>query len=114
MIHFIWSGLGFLVVVFTFGSSLIANLICNSVTGSEAYWNAHKWPLAVSLFLSAAVCWFVGRFFHSRKAQVLVDPNTGKEVVLRKSHSLFFIPMMWWGPVLAVCGLIALVLDLAK
>jgi hypothetical protein len=114
MIHIIWSGKGFLVAVFTFGFSLIANLITNSITGSGVYWDAHKWPLAVSLFVSAVACWFVGRFFQNGKAQVLIDPKTGKEVVLRKSHTLFFIPIIWWAPILAVFGLIALGIEFMR
>ena len=104
----IWSGKGFLVAVFTFGFSLVANLITNYVTGSRAYWDAHKWPLGVSLLVSAVACWYVGRIFGNQKAQVLIDPKTGKEVVLRESHTLFFVPMMWWGPILAVLGVVAL------
>ena len=114
MIHIIWSGKGFLVAVFTVGFSLIANLITNSITGSGVYWDAHKWPLAVSLFVSAVACWFVGRFFQNGKAQVLIDPKTGKEVVLRKSHTLFFIPIIWWAPILAVFGLIALGIEFMR
>ena len=114
MIHIIWSGKGFLVAVFTFGFSLIANLITNSITGSGVYWDAHKWPLAVSLFVSAVACWFVGRFFQNGKAQVLIDPKTGKEVVLRKSPTLFFIPIIWWAPILAVFGLIALGIEFMR
>src|SRR5437870_4438472 len=108
MIHIFWSGKGFLVAVFTFGFSLMANLISNSITGGEKYWNTHKWPFAVSLFASAAACWFVGRFFRDRGAQVFIDPKTGKEVFFGQSHTLFFIPMMWWGPILAVLGLIVI------
>jgi hypothetical protein len=114
MIHIIWSGKGFLVAVFTFGFSLIANLIANSVTGNGAYWDAHKWPFAVSLFVSSVACWFVGRSFQNRKARVLIDPKTGQEVILPKSHTLFFIPMMWWGPILAVFGLIALGMEFLR
>lgn len=114
MIYITWTGKGFLVAVFTFGFSLIANLISNSVTGSGAYWDTHKWPLAVSLFVSAVACLFVGRFFQNRNAQVLIDPKTGKEVVLQKSHTLFFIPMTWWGLILAVLGLVALGMDFVR
>ena len=35
MIHIVWTGYGFLVAVFTFGLSLIANVITNSVTGDS-------------------------------------------------------------------------------
>ena len=108
MIYMCWSGKGFLVAVFAFGFSLAANLISNSVTGSGAYWDAHKWPVAVSLFASAAACWVVGRDFPDEKPRVLIDPKTGKEIISRRLHSFLFIPMMWWGPILAVFGLIAL------
>jgi len=114
MIHIIWTGKGFLVAVVTFACSLSANLISNSVTGSGAYWEAHRWPLAVSLFVSAVVCWFLGRFFRSRDGRVLVDPKTGEQVVLGKSHTLFFIPMVWWGPLLAVFGVVSLATEFMK
>jgi hypothetical protein len=114
MIHIVWTGYGFLVAVFVFGFSLIANLITNSVTGGPAYWDAHKWPVAVSLFISAITCWLMGCFFRNRNARSLIDPKNGKEVVLRESHTLFFIPMIWWGPILIVCGLIALVAEFVK
>ncbi len=108
MIHLIWEGWGFLVAVFAFGISLIANLIADYTTGSRTYWATHKWPLATSLFISATVCWFVGNYLRNLKARVLLDPKTGREVILRQSHTFFFIPVMWWGPILAAFGLIAL------
>ncbi len=113
MIHIVWSGKGYLVAAITFGFSLIANVITNSVTGGEAYWDAHRWPFAVSLFYSAAACWSVGRAFQDR---VFIDPETGEEVVSREkeSYSFFFIPIIWWGPLLAVLGAVALGVDLWK
>ena len=111
MTHIIWSGKGFLVAVFTYGCSLVANLITNFVTGSGAYWVAHKWPFAVSLFVSAVPCWVVGRAIQNRNARVLVDPKTGEEVVLREPHTLFFVPMKWWAPILAVSGVITLSIE---
>jgi hypothetical protein len=114
MIHIIWSGKGFLVAVFVFGFSLIANLITNSMTGSSAYWDAHKWPFAASLFVSAVACGSVGSYFRNLKARVLIDPKTGEEVILRQSHTLFFIPVVWWCPILAAFGLITLGVEFSK
>jgi hypothetical protein len=35
----------------------------------------------------------------------VIDKTTGKEIVLdRANHRLFFIPMYYWGPILAVIG----------
>ena len=100
--------------VIAFGLSLAANLITNGLTGSGAYWDAHKWPLALSLFASGAACLPLGLYFRDLKAQVLIDPKTGKEVILRQSHTLFFIPVLWWSPVLAGFVLIALCVELVK
>jgi hypothetical protein len=34
-----------------------------------------------------------------------VDKATGKEIALRPSHSMFFIPMFYWGPIFLAMGL---------
>lgn len=108
----IWTGWGFLVAVIVFGFSLAANLLTNSITGGETYWDSHKWPFAISLFFSALACYLAGRAFSRRKGRILIDPETGQQVVLRKSHTLFFIPMIYWAPVLIVIGVTVLVMDL--
>jgi hypothetical protein len=114
MVHVIWSGKGYLVAVFTFGFSLVANLITNYLTGNGAYWDAHKWPLAISLFFSSAVCWLLGVDLDRREARVLLDPITGEQVVLKQSNTLFFIPMRWWGPILAIGSVAVLITEILK
>jgi hypothetical protein len=111
MIHIVWKGKGFLVFVFAFCFSLLANLLTNAATGSEAYWNTHKWPLAVSFLVSAAACMALGLTLQGRKGRILIDPKTHEEVVIRESHTLFFIPILWWGPILALFALIAVCMD---
>lgn len=110
----IWSGFGFLVAVIVFGSSLALNFAFNAWLGS-GYYDTHKWPLAISLFLSAVICWFLGSALRKRGSQTVIDKATGQEMVLNRSnHSLFFIPMHIWAPILAVIGVIVLVVDLLK
>jgi hypothetical protein len=110
----VFSGLGFLVFAFVFGFSLLANAITNAVTGSGKYWDVHHWPFAASLFVSGIACWSLGQILRRHKATVLIDPQSGEQVVLRQSHTFFFIPMMWWGPILAACGLVALAMEHLK
>lgn len=110
----IWSGLGFLVAVIVFGFSLALNLAFDAWQG-EGFYTAHKWPFAISLFLSAITCWFVGSALRKRTSQTVIDKATGQEIVLdRSNHSLFFIPMHIWAPILAVGGAIVLAIDLLK
>jgi hypothetical protein len=110
----IWSRLGFLVAVFVFGCSLAANLITNHLTGSEEYWNAHKWPFGVSLLVSGLLSWVVGSWLAHAKERTLVDKETGEETVVTPNHTLFFIKMHWWGPVLGVIGIVLIALHFAK
>jgi hypothetical protein len=110
----IWTGLGFLVAVVVFCVSLAFNFVFNAWYG-EGYYDTHKWPVAISLLVSAVICWFLGSSLGKRTTQTVIDKETGQEIVLNRSnHSLFFIPMHFWAPILAVIGVVMLVLDLAK
>jgi hypothetical protein len=110
----IWTGLGFLVAVIVFVSSIILNLAFNTWFG-EGYYDTHKWPLAISLFISAIICWLLGSALRKRTSQTVIDKATGQEMVLNRSnHSLFFIPMHLWGPVLALIAVVVLTMDFVK
>lgn len=109
----IWRGLGFLVAVIVFACSLAANLILNATYG-DGYYDHHKWPFALSLLVSAAICWFVGVNLRKSSDRLAIDKESGKEfVVNRPKHALFFIPMHLWGPILAVIAVILLGIELS-
>jgi hypothetical protein len=110
----IWRGLGWLVAVIVFGFSLVANLVFNATYG-EGYYDHHKWPFALSLFVSAAVCWFLGSYLKKRSDRIAIDKQTGQEIVVNQSrHALFFLPMHLWGPVLALGAVVVLVLEFVQ
>ena len=110
----IWRGLGWLVAVIVFGFSLAANFAFNAIYG-EGYYDQHKWPFALSLFLSATACWFLGNYLKTRSDRVAIDKETGKEFVVNQSrHALFFLPMHLWAPVLALIAVIVLVVELVQ
>ena len=104
----IWSGLGFLVVVFAFGCSLAVNLVTNPFFGSN-YYKTHSWPLALALVVAGALSWLVGNALNRRPAKVYIDKDTGKEVSFRSNHSLFFIKMHYWGPILVALAFASLI-----
>ena len=66
----IWSGKGFLVAVFVFGCSLIANLITNNLSGGDLYWEQYRWPLGASLLASASLCWMVGEALRRKQERI--------------------------------------------
>lgn len=114
MLHIIWTGKGYLVFVIVFGCSLIANLVSNAVVGS-GYYDHHKWPFAVSLLVSAAICWSLGDYLQRRSDRVVIDKETGREFVINRSrHTLFWIPMHWWGPILLAGALILFAVEFSR
>ena len=105
-------GLGYLVAVIVFGVSLIANLIVNSLYGPQ-YYVEHKWPFAISLAISGILCGLIGHVLRTRTDVVMIEKDTGKEVVVNRSkNTLFFIPMHWWAPILIVAAAVVGVMDL--
>jgi hypothetical protein len=104
----IWRGLGFLVAVIIFGCSLVANLIFNAKYG-EGYYDNHKWPFALSLIVSAIICFVLGNYLRKRSDRIAIDKQTGKEFVVNQSkHTLFFIPMHYWSLICLAGALILL------
>ena len=110
----IWQGLGFLVFVIVFTCSLIANLISNATVG-KGYYDGHKWPFALSLIVSAAICWSLGDYLRRRSDRTVIDKKTGREFVINQSrHTMFFIPMHWWGAILFIAGMTLLSVEMLR
>lgn len=108
----IWNGLGFLVAVIVFGSSFAMNLIFDDICG-DGYYDNHNWPFAISLLCSSSICGVLGYYLKKRTDRVVIDKETGEELVVNMSrHSLFFIPMHYWGPLLLGLALLSFAYDL--
>jgi hypothetical protein len=96
--------MGFLVAVFVFGAAIACNLAFDEMYG-KGYYSTHKWTIGIALLIAAAPSWFVGNALRGGTDQVVIDKASGKEFVLdRNSHTLFFVPMHLWGPILLAIG----------
>ncbi len=104
----IWSGLGFLVAAITFLLLLIAECVTESLFRDESYYQAHGWPKLLAFFLAGAVIWPLGVYLNRKQGKVMIEKETGKEVLIKPNHSFFFIRMEYWGPILFALGIIFL------
>ena len=107
----IWSGWGFVVAVIGIGCLLLTELGVEAAMKDDQYYQNNGWPKLVALLIAAVIVWPLGRALNRpRPGRELIDTNTGERVVLPSGggHSLFFIPVEYWAPLLVVLGVVLL------
>jgi hypothetical protein len=107
---FIWRGWGILVVLYALVALVIGTIIRNSIGGGLRA----GVTIGVCEVVAGVAVWFTGIRLNRDGDRMLVDPKTGNEVRVRRSHTLFWIPMQYWAPVLAIAGVIAVIAALAS
>jgi hypothetical protein len=93
----IWSGLGFLPILFLIIFGLGFSAGSNGPISDKA--------LACTFLLTGLASGAMGWWLRQKPGRVVIDKATGKEITLRRSHSLFFIPMVYWGLIFIAMGL---------
>lgn len=105
----IWSGWGILVVPVTLLVGGSVTVLLGTLLNAAGLDRMAGLALVIGLLAAAGANWWVGQRLNGRPGRVLLDPATGQQVVLRRRHSLFFIPVQWWAVPLAVVAAITLV-----
>ncbi len=105
----IWSGWGILVVPVTLLVGGGVTVLLGALLNAAGLDRMAGLALVAGLLAAAAANWWVGQWLNGRPGRVLLDQATGEQVVLRRRHSLFFIPVRWWAVPLAVAAAIAFV-----
>jgi hypothetical protein len=100
----VWQGWGCLTIVIGFGALLVAQLLADALFG-KSFYPGNPWLRLVALIAGAVAVWFVGRWLNGRPGRVVIDKATGQEITLRARHTLFFIPMQYWAPIMVLIGL---------
>lgn len=108
---FIWQGRGGLVVLIVFLTSLIGNVITNYIV--SGYYDSHTWVSGLFVSISAI---FIHILYIKTdiRERLLVDQNTGERLLYKPSHTLFWIPLRLWAPIVALAGGAMVVNDLYK
>lgn len=104
----IWKGWGFLVAVIAFACLLASEFLTERYFADDRYYQQHGWPKLAGFFLAGAIVWILSMLWKDKPGRVMVDKQTGAEIVLKKSDSLFFIPIRHWGPILFALGIVFL------
>ena len=99
-----WRGYGLLGLLIPIIVFVLLGLIGKIIFGLEGDFSMNKLFLFIYTFLSSVSIWKVGKKLNSRNPKVLIDPETGEEVLLKTTHTLMFINLEYWAFIFAVLG----------
>jgi hypothetical protein len=102
----IWNGRGFLVAVIAFACLLGSEFLTESYFRDDAYYQQHGWPKLAAFVIAGVIVWWLGMRWKDQSERVVIEKDTGKEFVLRRDDSFFFIHMKYWGPLLCALGIV--------
>ena len=88
----IWRGWGFLALIIPVVLGILSEQACEMWLGD----GASGWSSQPGIGAGLLIVWFLGRHLNTKPDKILIDPETGEQVALRKDHSLFWIPMQYW------------------
>ena len=91
----IWSGFGILIPFVAIAGVVLGSLISGSLGMSGA-------GPGIGLGLAAVMNWGLWKMIYPKTPKVLIDPETGKQVLLNPKHGLFFIPTRAWTWILVI------------
>jgi hypothetical protein len=99
----IWKGWGIAVAVIAITAWIGGDLAGEKLLGTPDAFN----PLSgLALAAAAAAIWQLSKYLNRQPGRSVVDKATGREFVLRRSHSLFFIPIEYWAWIVAVLAIL--------
>jgi len=76
-----------------------------TVLQDDTFYQSHMWTKSIALFLAAIAVYFLGRYLNTRPGRIVIDKITGKEIELKRIHSLLFLRFEYWGFILAAVAI---------
>ena len=98
----IWKGHGILILVFGVIGSLVAGMAVSALFFATHWTWMARLMICAPFWGAAAAIWTYAKTMGKPTEQTLLDPTTRMPVIIRSSHSLFFIPPVPWAVIAAV------------
>lgn len=100
----VWKGLGILALIIPIGFAIIFYLLF----GDDMLY------LGAGYSIGAILVWFVGKWLNKDSERIETDPKTGQQTILKMVHSMFWIRMELWAPIMLFIGVLVAIRDLTK
>ena len=103
----VWRGLGILVAIAGFAGFIAAEAVTRSVTNDLTYYQSHTLPKLGGAVLGALLAFGMVRLLAKGNApRTAIDKASGKEILLSRGDSFFFVPSKFIPYVVLVIGAI--------
>nr|WP_297919279.1 hypothetical protein [uncultured Allomuricauda sp.] len=96
----VWSGRGFLSILI-----LVATLFLCFLVLPDEY---SDYGFVITAFVTGIFSWFFGKKWNLQNERIVIDEKTGQKLKIKNNHTLFWIPMQYWGVIFSVLGTIIL------
>jgi len=96
----IWTGKGILSVLVVIGVLFISIKVL-----PEDY---ADYTFVIAFFAGGLFSWVYGEKWNNQKEEIFIDPQTGEKSLVNNNHTLFWVPMQYWGIVFPVLGILML------
>ena len=95
-----YSGLGYLTLAFFIAPFIVIGSILNWGFGVDVLTIRSRWPLHSLMILGAVLTFALGWYFNRKMIEETIYEKTGPVRVLRPRHTLYWIRMEYWGPIM--------------
>ena len=109
----IWQRFGFLVPVIGFGSLVLTQLLVDTALGKNRYENDSALYAGIALFVASGLTYLLNLFLSPREQpRKLLDPVTQQTVLVKRTSTFFFVPVVYWSYLFAGLAVLSLVVKL--
>lgn len=95
-----YTGLGYLVGIVFIAPLAVLGLIFNWGFGIDPLSTQSWWPLHSLMILGAVFTFLVGWYCNRKPVEETVYEKSGPVHTYRTRHTLYWIPMEYWGPII--------------
>ncbi len=101
----VWRGRGWLIAVIVVASLVATELAVEATFEDPSYYQTHGWPKLAGFLLAAAVLQIIAS---SRLGKSTIRDEAGRETMVDRGDSLFYVPLRHWPKVCIALGLVFL------
>jgi hypothetical protein len=103
----IYRGLGFLALICYVATAVVIASVLNWGFGLDVLVTPSWWPLHLTLFAGAVATFGVGLLLNREPVEETIYERTGPKTVSSAPHTLYYVRMEYWGPIIFVVYVVA-------